>query len=312
VTEQFSNIDRWLVDNGHLWSDLSTALGELVEQLNKVGMEIERSNIYLPTLHPQVDSNLSVWRRGEGFIETSQTATVLDVNERPYKSGVLKDIELGHRHGINPAYKASPIYHVIEEGNKEVLAKFTSNSTSYDYPIFKDFVDSGATAYFGHELKLDNTKRSFVSFLTNKGGGFTDEEISTLRTICAPLALIVNRFGAQRVTNTLVRTYLGQDPGKMVLSGQIKQGDVKSMDAAIWFSDLRGFTSMSSTLTPEVLIATLNKYFAALGPVFDQTGGEILKFIGDAILAVFPASRFQSSTQACVSALAAATQAKLA
>lgn len=303
-------VDRWLAENGHRWSNLSSVLGDLAEKLEAMDMELMRALIYLPTLNPQVDSTLSIWRKYDGFTETSNTATVLDVNERAHRFGILKDISLGHRHEINPAYKVSPMYEVIVGGRKEIVAVLDSGLSNYDYPSFKDFADSGATGYFGHELLLEGNQRSFVSFITARKRGFTDFDLAILRSICGALSLIVDRFSAHRIANTLVKTYLGYGPGKMVLSGQIKQGDVNRINAAIWFSDLRNFTERSSALQPEELIAMLNSYFGAIGPTIEQAGGEILKFIGDAVLGIFPVRDSLSPKQVCVAALNAARQAE--
>jgi adenylate cyclase len=305
-------VDHWLIENGHRWPNLSSVLGDLAEKLESKDMELTRALIYLPTLNPQVETTLSVWRKDDGFIETSNTATVLDVNERVHKFGILKDINLGHRHEINPAYKVSPMYKVIVGGRKEIVAKLNPGLMSYDFPAFRDFSDSGATGYFGHELLLGENQRSFVSFVTAQNGGFTHSNLTILRSICGALSLIVDRFNAHRVANTLVKTYLGNEPGKMVLSGQIQQGDVKRINAAIWFSDLRDYTERSSVLQPEDLIALLNNYFGIVCPIIEHAGGEILKFIGDAILGIFPTRNSLSSKQVCVAALNAAMESESA
>jgi adenylate cyclase len=111
------------------------------------------------------------------------------------------------------------------------------------------------------------------------------------------------------VARSLLHTYLGRGPGEAVLAGRVRRGDVERMEAAIWFSDLRGFTQASTSIAPAELVAWLNEYFSALAKPVADSGGEILKFIGDAILAVFPVTAERSRAAACEAALRAAVSA---
>jgi adenylate cyclase len=105
---------------------------------------------------------------------------------------------------------------------------------------------------------------------------------------------------------TLLGAYLGPKTAELVLAGAIERGNVQEIDAAIWFSDLRGFTPMSAGIAPTCLIAWLNDYFAAVGRAIARHDGEILKFMGDAILAVWPVSESRTREATCRAALAAA------
>jgi len=123
------------------------------------------------------------------------------------------------------------------------------------------------------------------------------------------LTLHLNTLIERSIRETLARIYLGRDPGERVSQGMIAVGNVVALEAAIWFSDLRGFTAASERMSAEELVATLNRYFEALVVPIHAHGGEILKFIGDAVLAVFPAVRAGSAENACRAALRAADEA---
>ena len=116
------------------------------------------------------------------------------------------------------------------------------------------------------------------------------------------LAMHLNRY----ITETLLTVYLGEHSGKNVLNGKIQRGDVEVLEAAIWFSDLRGFTYMSQNVDSEILVAWLNAYFEAVSQVILQNQGEILKFIGDAVLAIFPIQTPSQRASICAGALQAA------
>ena len=303
----------WLLENAHSFSSAGRMLGNLVGRLNQDNVGLMRVNIYTETLHPQVASILTVWRRGSGFVETSASAKVVSKQEFALGEGIVKEIQLGHRSSINPAFKASPLYQVIAQGESEIHARFDSaGDESHAFPIYADFVNDGATAYFACELRLANGKRGCISWLTDKPSGFTKPEIELLRKLANPIGIIVDVHSAQHITRTLLNTYLGRGPGELVMAGNIKQGDIRRLRAAIWFSDLRGFTKRSIDMPPEALVDLLNKYFSAVGHAIYAENGEILKFIGDAVLAIFPVAEAGSPREACQAALRACCNATAA
>lgn len=126
-----------------------------------------------------------------------------------------------------------------------------------------------------------------------------------LREAVDLLTLLLNTIVEQDTKETLARVYVGQDPGRRVCAGMVHPGQVVSIDAAIWFSDLRGFTSTSEGLEPEALIERLNAYFEVVAAAIYEAGGEILKYIGDAVLAIFPVSNNLDRAAACRTAVAA-------
>jgi adenylate cyclase len=149
-----------------------------------------------------------------------------------------------------------------------------------------------------------------IGLATGRPNGLRPAQVDDLRWALGLLTLHLNTLVEEGIKSTLARVYLGRDPGERVSHGMIEVGNVVAIEGAIWFSDLRDFTSTSERLSPEELIDTLNTYFGALvGPIYTE-GGEILKYIGDAVLAIFPTERFADSAGACGAALTAAVLAE--
>jgi adenylate cyclase len=143
---------------------------------------------------------------------------------------------------------------------------------------------------------------AYSQWLTRAPDGFSDEDIGALRRLVPVLALAVKGASLARIARTLVEVYLGRDAGARVLSGRISRGVADEIDAVLWFSDLRGYTTISDTAAPGEIIPLLNDYAEAAISAIDAAGGDVLKLIGDGILAIFKAD---DPAQACACALAA-------
>ena len=144
------------------------------------------------------------------------------------------------------------------------------------------------------------------SVTTKDDAGFTDAHWLDLQGFSIYLSLVVDYLAVQWLSGVLMQVYLGRRTGARVLRGQVKRGDGQRIHAALWFCDMRGFTELSSRLSPDGLIEVLNRYFGSLGPALTEHQGEILKFIGDAMLAIFPINEEESDMRgACARALAA-------
>jgi adenylate cyclase len=144
-----------------------------------------------------------------------------------------------------------------------------------------------------------------VSFITRQVGGFSDAEIAALRRLRAPVGRVAEIMGLRRKAKNILDAYLGEQTGEKVLAGQIKRGDGEEIRAVIWFCDLRDSTPLADSMSREAFLQLLNEYFeCVLGPVQERKG-EILRFIGDAALAIFPIGT-EPAAVACAKALDAA------
>ncbi|HUB96719.1 MAG TPA: adenylate/guanylate cyclase domain-containing protein, partial [Stellaceae bacterium] len=148
-----------------------------------------------------------------------------------------------------------------------------------------------------------------VSWTTREPRGFTDAHIAGLAVVEPALARLAEVMALRRTTRNLLDTYVGTHTGERILKGQIRRGDTESIHAAIWLSDMRGFTALADRLSPTTLVGLLNAYFDAQVPAIARHGGEVLKFMGDGLLAIFPVADGERAA-ACGAALDAAREAR--
>jgi len=179
-----------------------------------------------------------------------------------------------------------------------------------DYPILLDLRDQGITDYVVSPLHFTNGDIHFASWATKQPGGFNDAEIAALETIVVPLTRVAEIRALHRVAGVLLSTYVGENAGARVLAGQIRRGHTEEIHAAIWLSDMRGFTTLADRLPPQALVDLLNRYFDCQVPPIREHGGEVLKFMGDGLLAIFPIGAGADAGKVCADALAAAHAAR--
>jgi adenylate cyclase len=182
-----------------------------------------------------------------------------------------------------------------------------------EFSIFPELIDAGITDYvamvnrFATEAIIGDMDGIYSSWATDAPTGFNDADIAALCRLAPLLALTVKSASLARIAETIVETYLGRDAGRRVLEGRIARGITDQIQAVLWSSDLRSYTRISDTADPGEIIPLLNEYSGAIiSTIYDQ-GGDVLKLIGDGVLAIFTV---EDRTRACESALAAAIAAR--
>ena len=285
-------------------------LHSFARRLCEAGFELIRMNLQVRPLSPQEAAVLYVWRPVARSMELSPLINRVGEEERHLLDGAHMQITaLAHGAFQTASYRASPGFLLTSGAETEVRRRIAPNQSELEFPILKDLAEQGATDYVAFPLQFYGSAASAISFATSKPGGFADAEVALLREARRPLLLALSPHFQAHTTRTLLGAYLGPKTAELVLSGKVERGDVTEIDAAIWFSDLRGFTPMSAGTSPPKLIAWLNDYFAAIGRAIVAHDGEILKFIGDAILAVWPVTESSPRQATCRAALAAAKEA---
>jgi adenylate cyclase len=182
-----------------------------------------------------------------------------------------------------------------------------------DFPDTRQLKEEGTTDYFVVPLFFADGAVHGANFATREPGGFTDQEIADLSRLVAPLTRVVEARALQRQASVLLNTYVGTHAAARVLAGQIRRGDTISINAAIWLSDMRGFTRLAERLPPETLVDELNRYFDCQVPAIHRHGGEVLKYMGDGLLAIFAVTADDADDRnVCEAALAAAREARSA
>jgi len=290
VPDSQSNIEAirtWLRAEGRFIANPGEFDTALIEQLRGLGLPIMRFTTGLPSLHPQVDSFSSLWQHGKGL-------TVRQFRSSGAGETVLRN---------------SPMFIVYYEG-KGVRCDLEAPPREGEFSVLTDLRAAGLTDYVAVSVPFADGSFKGVTYATDRKGGFSDDEIAVLEGIAADLAAAMEVGYLRRLAKTLMDTYVGPVAGERVLHGAIKRGAQETINAAIWFCDLRGFTPLSETLPGPQLIDLLNDYFDAVARAIEAEGGEILKFIGDAVMAIF-VPKDDDEADAARRALAAARAAQV-
>lgn len=282
------DVVNWTLGEGkHL--RLAQLIPGFCERLIEAGMPILRCSVHIRQLHPQYYTRGFFWNRGDG-----------------------KATESPREHGIenSPAYLDSPLRRVYEK-HEDVRRRLLDPGTPRDFPILDDMEQRGVTDYLVKWLPFRQGVDQAITLATDHPQGFSDANLAMLDTALPAFAAVAELINHERMSRVLLQTYVGKSTGNRVNAGEIRRGDVSRIRAVLLFSDLRGFTQLSETLPGEAIVELLNEYFETLSAPFTAAGGEILKFIGDAMLAIMPVDGDGDGAmrETCEKALAAASEA---
>ena len=278
-------IVEWLIDGARSAPLPQQVLAQLSERLVACGIPLWRVAVFVRTLHPQVMGRRFIWRPG----------TEVEVSEAPFE--LLESAD----------FLQNPIAQVYATGCS-VRRKLADPDCAADFPVLKELRAEGITDYLASPLLFSDGAIHAVTCTTRQPGGFTDAQIAGIEAIITPLARVAEIRALRRMGSTLLDTYVGHDAGERILAGHIRRGDIEEIHAAIWLSDMRGFTALADSLRPPVLIELLNRYFDCQVPVILDHGAEVLKFMGDGLLAIFTIAGDEA--EVCERTLAAARQAQ--
>jgi adenylate cyclase len=260
-------LTRWLIDGARSAQTPVEFLRQTCERLVAAGVPLWRAGAFVRTPHPDVFGRSFIWRLG-GEVQVNTA-----------------DFDFPD----TPQFMNSPLAIVFRQG-REVRYRL-DDPESKRFPFLDDIRAEGATDYLALPLLFTDGAIQGSSWTTTAPGGFTDAQLEALRGIAAPFARLGEIYALRRTAATLLDTYVGNEAGERILAGHIRRGHAETMQAAIWLSDLRGFTALSDRLMPEVVVEILNQYFDCQVPSIRKHGGEILKYMGDGLLAVFPIAR---------------------
>lgn len=270
-----AGIEDWLIGKALGDPDIAALFAALCERLHAAGIPLDRASLSWPTLHPLFRSEQVFWRRAQGT-EFQQ-----------------------YIHGTANAepWLRSPLYHVVANRLDHLRRQLTGPGALLDFDVLVEFRDQGFTDYLvtGTSFRIadleevhGNRAGIIASWATMRLTGFTDDDLDALRRIKRVFAVACRAAVQKRVMTNLGTTYLGETAGWRVLEGNIRRGDGERIPAVVWYSDLRGSTRLSDSMDPDSYIALLNRYFECSAAPVIAHGGEILNFIGDGVLAIFP------------------------
>ena len=239
---------------------------ELCRRLRATGLPLYRAAVFVRTLHPNV--------LGRGFI-WHETTDQVEITEAAYD--FLESEQ----------YLQSPIRTIFSQ-HGEVRRRLAERQCPIDFPVLEDFRKEGVSDFLGLPLIFLNGEVHAATFATRRPGGFEEAHVAALRSIARPLTRIAEIYAHLRKSRNILEAYLGRQAGEKVLEGHIRRGDGEDIAAVLWFCDLRDSTVLADSMSRAEFLRLLNEFFeCVLGPLLAR-GGEVLRFIGDAALAIFP------------------------
>ncbi|MEM0948350.1 MAG: adenylate/guanylate cyclase domain-containing protein [Pseudomonadota bacterium] len=270
-------ISNWIVQQGIDGTSPEALMEGYCARLIAAGVPMFRLHIAHRAYHPQFGAiGFNWWRdKGAGREEYGRAA------------------EPGEQ------WLRSPFRHMLASSLREIRICLVEQDTAGQFPLLDDFRSRGATDYFATNVTFgqpdedepvdpdDPPEGLLISLLSDAPDGFSDTNLKLLRSLTPTLGLALKSASNRQMASDVVGTYLGADAGARVLSGEIQRGSVERIDAVIWFLDLQGFTKLSEQIEGVAMIDMLNAYFGEAVAAIEHQGGNVLKFMGDGLLAIF-------------------------
>jgi adenylate cyclase len=300
----FAQLSAWLTQAGLAGTSEADIVSGFCDRCVAAGLPFARALVLIDTLHPVHEGSLFRWDDGP-------------TTSPPVEYGRTDPATLAAS-GAGPEavaaagrWRRSPFYRMLQTG-ESILRRRVDRAAQDEFSVLADLLAEGMTDYvaiisrFAADGVIGDMDGVYMSWATRAPAGFTDDQIAALERIAPALALAIKSVSLARMIGALMETYLGRDAGARVLAGRIVRGIAERIDAAVWFSDLRGFTRITDT-APEQVIPLLNDYADAIVSAIHEHGGDVLKLIGDGTLAIFTAN---DRSNACGAALTAAIAAR--
>ncbi|MBR0835702.1 adenylate/guanylate cyclase domain-containing protein [Bradyrhizobium manausense] len=284
---QADGVVDWLTNGTRDQRFIDNIFAEMCIRLQQAGVPLKRSTLHVRIQHPQWLGARFMW--SDGMREAEIGRVDFDVMGRPEFIG-------------SPANE-------MFDGAIEVRENLEQDpALGRKHALYDEMRASGLTDYVAWPLYHTLGKRHLITFATDRPGGFDDAHIAALKKVLPVLALVSEIRIKNRLARTLLETYVGAHAGELILAGATRRGTGTTVRAAIMICDLRDFTKISDNWPRDDVIDLLNDYFDAMSDPIARHGGEILKFIGDGLLAIFPLSQ----PNACANLLRAVTEARQA
>ncbi|MCY6382489.1 adenylate/guanylate cyclase domain-containing protein [Hoeflea prorocentri] len=267
-------IGEWLIDQALSEPDIVEMFDAVCQRLYAAGVPLGRARLSWPTLHPLFQAETVLWERG--------------------KPPELEQFR--HQEEESEDYLASPMHFMFEHNVYVLRRKLQGPDKLVDFPILEDLIEQGMTDYLTIATSFDSTADEMhqklfgilAAWTSDRPGGFTENDVAALQKIQRRMAVACKAAIQSRIAGNIVETYLGRQAGRQVLDGAIKRGDGQQTQAVVWLSDLRESTALADTMAADAYFDLLNDYYECTAGAAIKHGGEVLDFIGDAVLAIFP------------------------
>ena len=275
---------RWFVTEAYRIADTGQLIAAAGEQLVAAGIPLYRLAYFQLTLHPEFAGKAYTWRRGHGVEVSEATHGLMERSE----------------------YLDNPLPPVFEQRR---TVRVRLEAAEPQAPILKQLKQDGATDYVALPLLFTTGHVDALSVVSDRPGGFSAIDLDRMFQLQFAFTRIVETHSLRDTATNLLDAYVGRAAGQRILAGEVKRGDGQTIEAVLWYCDLRGFTRASDRLPRDAIIGLLNDYFSIMGGAVTNAGGEILKFMGDGMLAMLPiaspAERSATAARATEAAVAA-------
>jgi adenylate cyclase len=276
---------EWLLREGRFLPDNGVLLSQFCERVVEAGIALDRAALHLRALHARYRGVSRIWRPGE------------PLDERFLDHGIEK----------TATYLESPVRAVAEDHRRREWR--LDDAGALPYAVLEELREQGFTQYVMVPLVYASGEVNAFSWATRRPGGFGADELGLLDDTLPGFAAMVEAKALRRFVGIMLDTYVGQGPGRLILDGQVRRGDIRTITAALMLIDLRDFTLLTDSLSPRAVVRLLNEYFDSVFPPVRAHGGEIMEIMGDGVLAIFQQPPDGSAAEACRAALAAAQEA---
>jgi adenylate cyclase len=275
----------WLRDEGRLQRNRVAFVEALAAQMRLAGFPVDRMTTGIPILHPNFDSTSVRWVKDEGGGERSWPMAPENYVMRAN----------------------SPLHAAYFEG-RSTRSAITPEPVEGEFGIIPDLRADGYTDYVCVPIPFSDGSNKAMTFATKEEAGFSDEDLVDLEGLAGHVGAVLELQTVSRKAETLLGAYLGEQVSARVLDGQIRRGDAEEIHAVIWFSDLRGSTPLAEAMEPTDFLQLLNRYLECMAEAVLNHQGEVLRFIGDAALGIFPITPKRPLAKACSDAVDAALE----
>lgn len=271
----------WMLDGARPSAQARQIIDRMCSELRAGGVPVDRFALFIFTLHPLVRGRRFVWRPDEGVAVSDAT----------------------HTAAATPEFQATIARQVMISGEGQ-RCRLEGRDRDVGFADVDDLRREGATDYLISPLVFTTGETHAASWTTWAPGGFSDDALGALTRLRPALARLVETYTLRLNAANLLSAYIGRDAGGRILSGRIERGNLETFDAVIAFIDLKGYTRLSNEASPAAVIEHLNCFYDAVVPAIEDRGGEVLKFLGDGLIAIFPSEVGPDGAVASLSALA--------
>jgi adenylate cyclase len=265
-------LHAWLIEAGLASLPAAELLDGFCRRLVAAGVPLARGFLSIGALHPLWRANSLTWQDGR----------IADVADFSYD------------YMQTSAWQVSPFRHMLETQTPRLHRRLTG-ADALDFPVLEEFHAAGLTEWLAlmHDFGWDQGGPDgghlgiVTSWATDDPQGWRPAALAAIEQLARTLSLAVKGSSVLATTRAVLATYIGHDAAALVVGGHVRRGSVGRLRAFILCADLRGFTDFAEVTAPEEVTRRLNGYFDCMGAAVDAAGGEILKFLGDGILAAF-------------------------